>query len=670
MALSKLKSALIGLELEESEHIDNQFDTEQIEVIADSIQQALRIASKELNIPLENLDYEVIRKDRPGFLGIGKFPCHILAFRFKDILDERFEDIERELLEDKNLLSNNSLSVSNNSQITDVNGWVKVRIYKLGVYITVFPPQGNGIPIDVKSAFKKIKSLGVTSFKQTVVEKAVKLKEAKEIQISPYTSSSVSNITVAISNNNMEASVYLSPYVRGSRHLELSDIKRALKDNGVVFGYEDAKIEQALDNDTYGISFVAATGRTPIDGANAYINYKVRVAKNIDLQEDSSGKVNFLNQNLIENVVKEQTLAELVPAQAGIPGQNIKGIKLHAKDGKPISLKVGKGTALVDNGTRLISQKNGQVVFFAGIINVEDVYYVSTDVGIYTGNISFLGSLLISGSIEDNMEVKASGNIEVAGTIQKANIEAEGDIIVRSGIQGRKDAVIESTGGAIFAKFVQNSELRAVKDIVVSEVIMHSKVQTSGKIICTAKRGQIVGGEILAGDEIRVKQLGSQAGTPTMVVVGVPPLIVKQQRHWEQVIADTSEQLEKLAPNLRSLLAQQQTLADKFSQEKLDMLKSIQTTEKDSKIILDEAKEELQKLEDELLQLSNRGSVHIEDTLYPGVTIEINHATFTAKDEYHKVTLIEEKGVIKMVAYRPLKKEPQKTTSRFPKKGR
>ena len=76
---------------------------------------------------------------------------------------------------------------------------------------------------------------------------------------------------------------------------------------------------------------------------------------------------------------------------------------------------------------------NGQVVLKNNKISIEPIYIVPGDVSLETGNIVFLGSVIVQGSVHDNFVVKAAGNIDIKGTVQKAFIEAEGDIFLRQG---------------------------------------------------------------------------------------------------------------------------------------------------------------------------------------------------------------------------------------------
>ena len=120
--------------------------------------------------------------------------------------------------------------------------------------------------------------------------------------------------------------------------------------------------------------------------------------------------------------------------------------------------KAGKGTILAENGVQLSAEINGQVVLTRGRICVEPLHRIAGNVGPKTGNINFLGSVYVGGTVLSGFEIKASGNVEIQGGIQKASVEAEGDIVVRSGIHGGK---VESTSGSVLAKFIQDAEIYA-----------------------------------------------------------------------------------------------------------------------------------------------------------------------------------------------------------------
>lgn len=56
------------------------------------------------------------------------------------------------------------------------------------------------------------------------------------------------------------------------------------------------------------------------------------------------------------------------------------------------------------------------------------------DVDLSYGNINFNGDVLISGNVEEGMEVKSGGNIRIGGLVSRARIHAAGSIWIRGNI--------------------------------------------------------------------------------------------------------------------------------------------------------------------------------------------------------------------------------------------
>lgn len=649
MKNAKLKKQMLAFEAEDADLADDYADDE-VEILADSLQQALEIASRELNASLDALDYQILEKGSKGMFGMGRTPYRVLV----KVLEEdhsKYSDIDGM---DVSLSEGKHTVVGADGEIIESrDGRALVRIYRHGVHVRITPARGAGEPVDLETVLEKIKRAGVLKYDRKKVEKAVNEASDEPVKIAEFVPKpeADSTLVVEVAPDKMKATITVSPPRPGGRHLLPSEVINALKGSGVVYGFKEEEIENVLDNEIYSTPMTAAEGDQPKDGDDAYIDYKVRIDKTVEFKEDESGRIDFLSKDLVENVVQGQVLAELVPAQKGRPGRTVTNQILPAEDGKSTEMIPGKGTILSDDGRKIIAERNGQVVYRAGRLNVEEVYTISGDVGLDTGNIMFLGSVVVRGSVTDNMQVKAAGNIEVGGSVQKSQLEAEGDIVVRQGIQGRDGALIESTTGSLYAKFIQNTKVSVEKDLIAQEGILHSYIDAGGKIHLGGKRAQIVGGEIMAGEEIRVKQLGAQASTPTRVVVGTNPKILRQIKQLDKVKENAQEKLDKVEQNIRTLNMQKSNHADTFTEEKEEMLVKMMSFQDKLKERLEEAKGEQEQLQEYLEMLSSEGAIHVEKTLYPGVTVEINGAIFEAKDEYTHVTLVEENGNIKIMPY-------------------
>ncbi|MCB1145205.1 MAG: FapA family protein [Leptospiraceae bacterium] len=644
----RLKKALLGLDFEDMDRESAGPNFSELIVLADSLQQALEIGAGEFNCDISLLDYEILEKGSPGLMGLGRMPYRVKVTIMEE--DKRFADIE-----DLNtsLDGSSSGSSSSESEAANVNGKGIVRVYKTGVFVKVLPSKGSGRSVTVNDMIDRIKKMGIPKFDDSVLKKAVKESTGEPVRIGDWVPKpeNDSTMSVEISADEMKAYITISAPRPGGRHLQTQDVIGALKKSGLKFGFKDEEIEKALEDDKYGTMILAAEGKPSKYGSDGYIDYKVKIDKKVEFKEDDHGRIDFLSKDLVENVVQGQILAELIPAKHGIEGRTITDRVLPAKDGKPMDLKPGKGTILSEDGKKLLAEKNGQVVFRQGRINIEELLTIPGDVGLDTGNVMFLGSILVRGAVTDNMQVKAAGNIQIGGNIQKAQVEAEGNIIISSGVMGRDGAVLESTTGSVYAKFIQNAKATVDKDVVVAEGILHSNIYAGGKILCNGKRAQIVGGEVMAGEEVRVKQLGAQASTPTTVIVGTNPKVLQQIKQIDQVESTAREKLEKLETNLRTLNFQKNAQKENFSADKDEMLVKMQTFKEKLLERLEDAQQEKEQLNEYLNMLSSRGAVHVEKILFPGVTVEINGARFLAKDEYRHGTLIEENGNIKIVPY-------------------
>ena len=648
MSAKKLKTNLLALEAEEESSLEES--NTRVEVICDSVQQALLIASKELMAPIENLDYEILQKGSAGILGIGKLPYRILVNSGQNESGKHsdLKDIEHHLQDEQE-----SPDQSLPEAVLNRDGKAQVRIYNTGVYLNVKPHSGIGLPVDIHAVKEKIKNAGVRKFDEKRVERIVKESKGKPVKIAEWVPNpdADSTISVEVSPDEMEAYVKVAAPRPGGRHLKVDEVIKALKHFGVVFGYERDVIDKILEDESYGQQTLIAKGQDPKNGKDGYIDYKVRIEKKVEFKQDEQGRVDFLSKGTVENVVKGQLLAKLIPPQKGVPGRSVTGKLTPAENGKGKELKRGKGTVLSEDNSSLIAEKNGQAVYIGGKLHVEEVLTVSGDVGLDSGNIMFLGSVVVLGSVSDNMEVNAAGGIHVGGSVQKAQIEAKSDVVIRGGVQGRDKAKIESTNGSVFAKFIQNTKIIAEEDVIVSEAIIHSQVQAVGKVVCNGRRAQIVGGEVLAGSEVRAKQLGAQASTPTSVVVGMNPKILQQQRDMLSLAEEIVAKLKKGEQNIRTLKNQKMIAGAAFSREKEKMLSQIINAQERLEAQLQEIEEEKVQLQGYVTQLSEKGAVHVEKMLYPGVKIEINDALFVARDEYTRVTLIEEKGKIKIIPF-------------------
>jgi hypothetical protein len=292
---------------------------------------------------------------------------------------------------------------------------------------------------------------------------------------------------------------------------------------------------------------------------------------------------------------------------------------------------------------------NGQVILSGDRIHVEPVYTVTGDVNLKTGNILFLGTVVVTGNVEDGFSVKAAGNIEVMGSVGKGDLDAEGDIIVHRGITGKSTGSVKC-GKSVWSKFIENARVEAGELVVVSDGIINSEVYANRRIICKGKRAAIVGGRTRASEEINAKILGSVAGMETVLEVGYDP---KGREHLADLIRRdgeiTTEQGD-IQLNMKTL-ENQLRARKQLPKERISAYNDM----KQRKITLlgeqKRVREEITELQSYLSQLKVQGKISASGAVYPGVKINIKDAYLEVRNDFKGVTFLSEGGTVKVTKY-------------------
>lgn len=637
--MGSIKDLFMNLDL------SDRGDENAVEVYADSVKHALELASRELGVDVSLLDYEVLEKGTSGFFGIGRLPYRVLVVPLVDSRGKEDLDALEQKLSKEHVVSH-----------AFADGSFTVRVTKSGIWLTVTPPKGKGRPVTIDDVNNKLYSMKITPSDFAKVQREVEKPSGKPIKIGNWTPNPDydGSMTLEMTEDEMKVYLHFTPPRYSGRHLEYEEVIDALKRAGVRVGIREKEIREYLDRMDYSMPLLAAAGTPPVNGKDAYIDYKVRVEdKGIAFEEDESGKVDFRNLELLENVVAGQLLAVKVPAEKGVDGRTVTNRVIPARPGKDIKIQYGKGTILSEDGMELTAEINGQVVFKAGKISVDPVYLVNGDVTMEIGNIVFLGSVIVTGSVPDGFEIKAAGNIEVRGVVEKANLEAEGDVVIFGGITGRDGARIESTGGSVYAKFIQNARIIAEMNVVAPESILHSNVDAGNGVFTMGKSARIVGGVIRAGNEVNARFIGTDAYTKTEVWVGLHPKVLQQLSDLNQMKAKTEEEQVKLRLDIRTLETQKRNAGSRFPAEKEKQLAELQSRDAKLSERLTEISHELEEIKSYIAMSEFRGKVCAEKTAYPGVEIHIKDQKYALKDPYNHVKFFLEGGHIRPGMYEP-----------------
>jgi hypothetical protein len=614
---------------------------QEIEVFAFSIEEALKEAAKTWNTSLLNLEYEILDRGKSGFFGIGKKPMRILVKKTQSI------SLGAELL--------GGGTENEPKFIANQDGTIRVIPRTRSLMVKIEPPKGQGKPVTLESAKNYLASKGITNYDENLLRKAIQNPTGQWVKIGERSPTpGDAKISLQVSTDEMKAFMTVSRPERGGGFPENDELMSLLKAKKVFYGIKEDAITQAFENELYNVPLIVAEGDYPQDGKDAEIKYHFKTSTDkVSLKVKEDGSVDFHDLDIVQSVVAGQILATKEPATKGKPGKTITGRVLPARDGRDIQLVPGNNNHLSPDGMQLISDINGQVVFKNGRVHVEPVFEVREDVGPSTGDINFPGNVIIYGNVNDTFKVYAGGNVEITGNVGKANITAEGNLVVRQGIQGKDEAQIVC-GGDLYAKFIERAKLKVEGDIVVTEAILHSNVSCKKHIFCQGgRRSQIGGGRIRAFQEINAKFLGTEAYAETILEAGIDPdaedklsLLISQRDTIKKQLPDINKQL----TNYSMLLA-----SGPLPPEKEQIYQDLVAKNTELKQTLQETEEQIASIQHYIDNLASEAKISASKTVYPGVKIKIKNAVLQVKSDFQFVTFSLENGQIKISPYEKAK---------------
>ena len=419
-------------------------------------------------------------------------------------------------------------------------------------------------------------------------------------------------------------------------------VMQALNEAGIVYGINEDSIEVGIRSLT---PFVAAEGLLPIPGENAYIDRKFDLGVQGKPIIDEYGKADYKDLNLFVLAKENQTLAIRIPQTKGTPGKNILGEPVPAQNGRPCPMPEGKNTKVVGEH-RLIATCNGQIVDKGSRISIDPKLEIKGGVGVQTGDVEFDGTILIKGDVEQGFKVKATGDIEIKGSINGAEVTGR-NVYISGGITGA-DRVKVFAEHDIRTAFAENAWIEAGNDIFISDIALHSQIRAGKRLIMEDKHGQITGGHAVAGEMLSVKVIGNSSFVVTKVSVGVDPNL---QKEYQDLRKNYKENKKRLTHILQTLNTLSKIDVNKLPASRVESINALTRSQfplvgqikRDEKRILE--------IEEQLSNMKN-GKIRVSDTIYPGVRLSVNNILKSIQSEYkHCSIALNDEGEVEVGTY-------------------
>lgn len=502
-----------------------------------------------------------------------------------------------------------------------------------------------------------------------------------------------------LSDDKVEGYIY--PFEKTTRSINLADVAEIFKLHRIKYGIiKPALLQETLDKNPKPVDrWIIARGKTAVADEPATIVYhfdtdplKIGTLK-------KTGYMDYKDRGVIPQVKAGTMVAEKVLGAKGKTGIDVYGDPVPPPPPPEIRLRRGKGVELSADGLKALAKTNGRPVKSAdGKVHVFEDLYIDGDIGIHTGHVNFKGHVEATGSVNAGYKVIAGSLL--TQEINNTQCDTVSNINVLGGVSGASLKI----GGNLRARYIQNSTIEAMGDVIVDRDVSNSTIIAGGTVI--VDNGKILTSTVQARMGITASGIGSKSSETCELIVGIDRHIdaavgevnaqisehaekrteleailserMKTSQTIQQTIANatkvqigTQNKLALLAEKLKTLEPSAKADAWKIK-SKIDMLRtasdrSIATITKlreDRQLVLEEIKtiedqievveEAIGHLEDEIRQLDESSQikegvfernpvVETRGTIHAGTSIRGPQASLVLRDASSRVRIVEVK---------------------------
>ena len=551
--------------------------------------------------------------------------------------------------------------MSDNLILGGASAGYKFEFREDGVYFTVYPSVDGERLFELSDMRQLLRDCKVQDYDVGILSRTMREAKGRAQRIADPVNISASAIEALRGGETVEATAdEAEPYARliveiprdkmkatirydtreGARLPTVEMVKAALAEAGVVYGIDEVAIERGIE----GLSaFVAAEGTAPIAGENAYIDRKFNLGVAGKPVVDDYDKVDYKDLNLFVLAKENQTLAIRIPQTKGKAGTNILGEVVAAQNGRPCPMPEGKNTKVV--GERLIATCNGQIVDKGSRISVDPRLEIKGSVGVSTGDIEFDGAVKVTGDIEAGFSVRATGDVEIKGSVN--GVVSGRNVYISGGVTGAERAKVMAQGD-IRTAFAENALLEAGADIYIADIALHSQIRAGKRLIMEEKHGQIVGGVVVAGSEISVKNIGNSSYVVTKVSVGVDPTLQKEYQDLRKSYKESKRRLTHITQTLNTL---SKIDVNKLPKERVESINALTRSQFPLAGQIKRDERRIMEIEETLAQMKN-GKIRVSEVIYPGTRLSVSGVPKPIQSDYRHCTLsLNDSGEVEVGVY-------------------
>ena len=425
-------------------------------------------------------------------------------------------------------------------------------------------------------------------------------------------------INISLSPDEMEAYLQIDKKnVPGRINIIIALTDKGIK-NGIDFEMVDAVSKGEIDQS----SVIIAKGTPCIDGKDGWYEFYFQTKSDNYEELLEQDKIKFSQIEWFETVNKDQQLAYYHKSIPGKDGTTVTGKKVYAKRCKELPLLSGTGIKKQKDNVTYIANQNGVIMLDGYTLKVTPLLKLK-EVAAST-EINFTGNIIIEGNVKSGAKIHATEDVLIKGTVESAQINTEGNLILQKEFIGYKDATIRAKKN-VFGPDFELVEIYASQKIIGNK-FKNCILYAQGQVKTVGQDGMITGGSTCAENGIKTVRLGTQERIPTFIKIGKIERFKQRENNYNSIIRDVSQELFTLQNALKEF-------QKRFSPElrnKMEMYLKIEnaiyTKEREMENILRQKHDLLEEI-----QKSETACVEITNILYEGVTVEIDGTKYQSQ---------------------------------------
>lgn len=450
-----------------------------------SLEECIKKACKDLNLEKEDLTYTII-KDSKGL------------FKKKVTIEVEYKECKEDKTKEKEIPKNKNNELDGTVEIKD--GEIFVADPKNGGSPAIIIPEKNinffvdGEECNLKKEVYE-KNIIKVEFDENEAKRNLSIKTSENsmkayISIT-YIPKKIYTLQDSEKSNKVELKSILKKQIYPPKYTK-DEIKEELSKNGIKHGIIENNLEKCTKNNENIDKLLIAKGEPAIDDTDDVIDMKIDTNHGTkNFIEEKNGRIDFKSIGFVNSVSKGDILAIKHEGKTGKDGINIHGNVVRHKKGKKINIKAGEGCKIDEKGT-IISIKEGKPSVKGNTFYVYSVHEIKGDVDLSTGNIKFVGDVIIPGSVKEGMKVEAGNSIEINRNVEMATIIAKGDIVIKQNVIG-SDII---AGGEDVSKLGLIKSLENMENQIISLIKNVEQIKEFNLLGDNISDGQIIKGLI------------------------------------------------------------------------------------------------------------------------------------------------------------------------------